>query len=65
VKEDGSIGRDGVGDTSSGSAGIRTENLDALDTLATQSLDGRRLLLDSCKRCVVVGLDDDCRRISI
>lgn len=65
MKEDGSLGRDGVGNTSSGTAGIGAKDLDALDTLATQTLDGRGLLLDSGERGVVVGLDNDCRRISI
>lgn len=63
VKEYSSLGRDRIGDTASRAGSVRGKDLDALDALATEGLDGSNLLLDGGQGGVVVGLDDDCERV--
>lgn len=46
VQEDGGLGGDRVGDATGGSRGVGAQDLDVLDALAAESLDGGDLILD-------------------
>ena len=59
VQEDGDRGGDGVGDGAGGAGLVGADDLDVVDALAREGLDGAELLRARLVRLVVVGVDLD------